>query len=353
MLTRRSLLLTSLATPLTMMARDYKSRVREVTRIPGFVALWDFVKKERGGERFDAHKAKGEKADLRLDALNYVREYWGEGRAATYPDFPIRQEGPFGQAVEFRNETDPVFRPLLLVPRARLHGSGIDVKGPGRSVTLVAWVKRGTGTHAIAGIWHEGTDLKDRSTEAKRVERGKRQYCLFAGLAAGAGASASHISDNGGATFDDRYARHLSVTPEKMVEGQWSCMGLVFDNTANTVTSYLDGKATEHWVETPEKHPFYQWAARAWARGEYRPPAEFVKIVDGKLAALRANPYWFPFDLYNPATIEDGGPFTIGRVIHSSRGAGTTGLIGGVAVFGRPLNAVEMQTLSALNSTGR
>ena len=61
-----------------------------------------------------------------------------------------------------------------------------------------------------------------------------------------------------------------------------------------------------------------------------------ITIQDGKevardLVALRLNPWWFPHDLYSPKDAESGGPFTIGRVIHSSRGVGFTGWIGGVA----------------------
>ena len=49
--------------------------------------------------------------------------------------------------------------------------------------------------------------------------------------------------------------------------------------------------------------------------------------------------------------IEDGsgGPFTIGRVIHSSRSVGFTGWIGGVVVFDRALSADELLRLSALS----
>ncbi len=326
-------------------------KVRTVTRIPGFVALWDFVKRDAADQRFDAWKGKSETADFRLDAMNYVWEYWNEGRPASYADIPVVQDGPFGQAVSFRKEDDPAFRPLLLIPRERLHGSGIDVKGKGRSVTLVAWVKRDaeSGNHAIAGIWHEGTDLKDHGSEAKRVELGKRQYALFSGLAANPFASAAHISDNGRSSFGDKYARHLSVTSEKIPNDQWVLVALVFDNTKNTVASYLNGQATENWVEEPEKHPFFRWAARAWERGEYRPPKQFVRVRDGKLVALKVNPYWFPFDIYQPETLNDGGPFTIGRVIHMGRNPTATARIGGVAVFNRALNKKEMQALTALN----
>jgi hypothetical protein len=68
------------------------------------------------------------------------------------------------------------------------------------------------------------------------------------------------------------------------------------------------------------------------------------------LVALKLNPWWYPHDLYTPANDGSGGPFTIGRVIHSSRGVGFTGWIGGVAVFDRALTAEE---LKALTEVGR
>lgn len=326
---------------------EYKRRVETVTRTSGFVALWDFVKRDPADSRFDAWKHPREKADLRLDVLNYVRIFWNQGREANYNDLRVLPGGPFGQAIEVKSESDPNFRPILLVPRDRLHNSGLDIKGPGQSVTLVVWIKRTpeSGTHAVAGIWHEGTDLKDRGTVAQRVERGKRQYALFGGLAANPNAAASHLSDNGASSFDDRYARHLSATPEKIPINEWSTLALVFDNKKDTVTTYLNGKANELWIENPGQHPFFQWAARAWERNEYRPPKQYVRIENGKLTALKANPYWFPHDLYSPAT-GDGGPFTIGRVIHTSRNGTSAGIIGGVAVFNRALKPSALAKLA-------
>ena len=67
------------------------------------------------------------------------------------------------------------------------------------------------------------------------------------------------------------------------------------------------------------------------------------------LTALRLNPWWYSHDrLYTPANDGTGGPFTIGRVIHSGRSVGFTGWIGGVAVFNRALSAAELARLSAL-----
>ncbi len=149
---------------------EYRRRVDAVKRIPGFVALWDFVHRDAGG-RFDAHQPPGSPWDFRLDALNYVREYWQEGRPATYADFPLLGRGPFGNAIEIREEPSRDFRPCLLVPRARLHGSGLDCKGPNRSVSMMVWLVRRSGVHALAGIWHEGTDLPSADKPVVRVER--------------------------------------------------------------------------------------------------------------------------------------------------------------------------------------
>lgn len=396
---------------LTLPAAEYDRRVAEVTRTPGFAAFWDFVKREpaaTGTPRFDAHKPKRESADLRLDAVNYVLDYWNEGRPATYADFPLLNEGPFGQAIQIRNEADAAFRPVLLVPRARLHHSGIDAKGPARSVSLVVWLKRESGNHAMAGIWHEGTDLHGAAGLAKRVELGRRQYALFAGLAANNAGVGAHVSENGGKSFGDRYARNLSVTPDRL-SGNWDVAAFAFDNKKNTVTSYLNGEAKDYWIDDPAKHPFFQWPARGWLQAQlaampgeqpgedaafprdqfYSPPegkplrrthisesathrvelhefaftkvrvtlthgpsGRFREVVTRELMSLRANPFWFAHDLYSPDGIDNGGPFTIGRVIHSSRSVGLTGWIGGVAVFTRALDAKHMRRLAAIAANG-
>lgn len=399
---------------------ERQRRIDAVTRTPGFVALWDFVLREdgvTGSGRFAAHQRRNVRADLRLEVTNYVRDFWGEGPAATYADLPLLGRGPFGQAIRFSKREGNDFRPMLFVPRERFHDSALDVKGPGRSVSMVAWIVREASNHAIAGIWHEGTDLSDVSAGVKRVERGMRQYCLFAGLAANTGASAAHVSENGAASFGDRYARNLSVTPEliptippeasaETIDAHWSVVAFSFDNARNTVTSYLNGRATDYWIDEPDRHPFFRWPARAWLQGHlhrepgvqpgedpgfprdqfYLPPEtkplrrtvieqrgdeitelqefEFTKvrvtyargdrrrILRRELAALRVNPFWFPHDLYNPRTPADGGPFTIGEVIHSSRSQGFIGWFGGLAVFDRALAANEMARLAAIARRG-
>ncbi len=402
---------------------EYVRRVETVRKTPGFVALWDFVKREQtatGPGRFDAHQPSGSPWDFRLDVSNYVRDFWNQGPPASYADFPLLNRGPFGQSVRFNAETRPDFRPLLLVPRQRLHNSPLDVKGPGRAVSMVVWMIYESGNHAIAGIWHEGTDLRERGSLAARVEPGKRQYALFAGLAANPGASAVHVSENGRQSFGDNYARNLAVTPERIpsvpadsptatLDAAWTTVGFTYDPARKTVTAYLDGKAGEFWIDNPSSHPFFQWPARGWLQAQldampgvqpgedpsfptdqfYQPPerkprsrqvlsqdaaervelqvfeftkvrvtlakderGRFTRVIRRELTALKANPFWFPHGLYEPKTPEDGGPFTIGRVIHTGRNPGIAGYIGGVAVFSRALSPAQMCRLAALHRPG-
>ena len=400
--------------------RNYADRVATVTNTPGCVAFWDFVQREpAGANRFTAHVPAGATNTFTLDAGNYIHDYWGEGRTATYADFPLLGRGPFGEAIRLRQETDATFRPLLMVPRARLHDSPIDLKGPNQSVTVVVWAIRESGNHALAGIWHEGTDLKQNETAGiKKVERGQRQYALFAGLNK-AGSACGHVSENGASSFLNRYALHKcnsadvspavpADSPAAVLDASWQCFAMTYHHATHELTGWLNGVAGDRWLENPKSDTLIKSAYNAWLQGRlhrkpglqpgedlsfqpdqfYNPPEdqlvstkilsesagervelrEFrytrVKITlrratdgaDGSftetardLAAVRLNPWWFSHDaLYSPANDGTGGPFTIGRVIHSSRSVGFTGWIGGVAVFNRALGAVELGRLAEL-----
>lgn len=391
-------------------------RSAQVTGTPGCVAFWDFVQREAdGARRFTAHVPPGATNAFPLEAGNYVRDYWGEGREAGYADFPLLGRGPFGQAIRIRPESDPTFRPFLYVPRARLHDSAIDLKGPGQSVTLVVWAIRESGNHALAGIWHEGTDLKQAETAAiRKVERGQRQYALFAGLNK-EGSACGHVSENGASSFLNRYALHKANSagqsprvpadaPAEVLDASWQCFAMTFDHQRQELTGWLNGEAGDRWLENPQDDRLISSAYQAWRQGHlhrepglqpgedpafppdqyYNPPEDsplsvrvlrsvaderielreyrytrvrvtlrrgpggaFVETAR-ELAALRLNPWWYPHALYAPPDVRSGGPFTIGRVIHSSRSVGFTGWIGGVAVFNRALGAAELARLAAL-----
>jgi hypothetical protein len=391
---------------------EYQNRINQVVQIPGLVAFWDFVKREqKNKQRFVAHVPSEKTNNYPLDAGNYVKDYWGMGRTAAYNDFQLLGRGPFGQAVQIRNETDENFRPFLFVPRQRLYDSPLDIKGEGKSVTLIVWAIRESGRHALAGIWHEGTDLKQKSTERiQKVERGQRQYALFAGLNK-VGSACGHVSENGEASFGHIFAMHKcnsgNVSPEvpanspmNTLDSSWQCFAMSFDNEKDEITGWLNGKATARWQEDVKNKipPVYN----AWLQGRlhstpglqlgedvafpedqfYNPPEDklvsktilsksvderielhefqysrikvtFRKDSNGKfkvfsrdLAEIRLNPWWYPHGIYAPQNEQQGGPFTIGRVIHSARSVGFTGWIGGVAVFDRALNAEEYSTLA-------
>lgn len=67
--------------------------------------------------------------DYPLTAANYILDYWGSEREATYAGFPPLGRGPLGLAIRIVKEPDADFRPLLFVPRSRLHDAPLDIKG--------------------------------------------------------------------------------------------------------------------------------------------------------------------------------------------------------------------------------
>ena len=392
---------------------------RDVVRnTPGLVAFWDFdLRESSGNERFVAHVPVGSPSNYPLDAANYVRDYWGEGREATYADFPLLNDGPFGQAIRIREESDPNFRPFLFVPRTRLHDTPLDIKGDGKSVTVVVWAIRESGNHALAGIWHEGTDLKQSSTASiQKVERGQRQYALFAGLNR-PGSACGHISENGASSFLNKYALHkcnsLRVAPAvnadvpaEQLAASWQCFAMTFDDQKDEITGWLNGESGERWLRNPKSNNLLSYAHNAYMQGHYArtpgmqegqdsdfPKAQYYSPPEGEvsemevlhddesqrverrrhrytevvvtlekdesggwvetdrdLIGLRLNPWWYPHGIYSPANKDEGGPFTIGRVIHSSRSVGFTGWIGGVGVFDRALSDVELKKLADLRN---
>ena len=411
-------LLAPLAFPASAAEDSYAERVAVVTGTPGLVAFWDFVQREpAGAHRFVAHVPAGSTNAYPLDVANYVKDFWGLGREAAYADFPLLGRGPFGEAIQLRAEADETFRPYFYVPRSRLHDTPLDLKGPGRSLTVVVWAIRESGNHALAGIWHEGTDLKQGTTQGiQRVERGQRQYALFAGLNV-TGAATGHVSENGASSFAFRYALHKSNSgdvspavpadaPAGVLDQSWETFAMTFDHQRDELAGWLRGRAAPRWLEDVKKTlaPVHN----AWLQGElrrrpgtqpgedadfpadqfYNPPegapvavetieespAHRVEVreygytrvkvtlrqgAEGMLAeesrdlvAVRLNPWWYPHDLYAPPDALSGGPFTIGRVIHSARANGFSGWIGGVAVFDRALSAAEIARLTALGEAG-
>ena len=407
-----------------------QERVDIVKQIPGLVALWDFVQRRDSWQDFIgrdtlAHPGNpfisipGESGgqSYELEPRNISLDFWHEGKEATLEDFELYGRGPFGQAVRFSSPRSTTDLPVLTVQRKNLHDSPLDIKGKGKSVSMVVWLLYERGNHAIAGMWHEGT-VTPRGEPPVVKEPGKRQFGLFAGLQANKGGIGAHISENGGSSFGNIYARHLASEPTKMnqikpdmkpgeTDKYWNAVGMVFNNEENRVTAYVNGSANEVWVDNPKESRFFEHAYRAWQQGQlaaidgiqpgedvdfpkdqyYRLPEDEpvgTKIIErtsdrvvrletypfskieatyqvkpgGKLGkplkrdlvALKSNPYYFGYDIYAPKTMEQGGPFTIGRVIHSNRHATLSAWIGGVAVFDRALSDDEMKKLATIGN---
>ena len=193
-------------------------------------------------------------------------------------------------------------------------------------------------------------------------------------------------------------------SPAAVLDASWQCFAMTYNHATQELTGWLNGVAGDRWLDNPKNDRLISSAYNAWLQGRlhrepglqpgedpafppdqfYNPPEDQLvssKIIresaderaelrefrytriqitlrrgaDGTftetardLAALRLNPWWFSHDrLYTPANDGTGGPFTIGRVIHSGRSVGFTGWIGGVAVFNRALTAAELGALHA------
>ena len=145
-------------------------RVAAVMNTPGCVAFWDFVKREPdGAHRFTAHVPPGATNDYPLDAGELRQGLLGRrARGDVCGLSAARARTVRAMPSAFARRTDPDFRPFLFVPRARLHDTPLDIKGAGKSVSVVVWAIRESGNHALAGIWHEGTDLKQQETAANQ-----------------------------------------------------------------------------------------------------------------------------------------------------------------------------------------
>ena len=95
-----------------------------------------------------------------------------------------------------------------------------------------------------------------------------------------------------------------------------------------------------------ETYPF----SKVEATYQVEPDGTLGKPLKREWVALKSNPYYFGSDIYAPKSIEQGGPFTIGRVIHSNRHATLSAWIGGVAVFDRALSDDEMKRLATIGN---
>ena len=214
-------------------------------------------------------------------------------------------EGPIsGHSLEFDGQTA-----YWQIPHA--NSGKLDIKT--NAVTVIAWVQWYGGTGFVAGKWNEYAD------------GGKRQYGLFVSLPYYNGDSqvCGHISKKGGPTAPFPYSIDYSASPEKVNQGEWTCVAFTYDGTE--IKSYYNGVFT----------------ARA---------AELIKRTAGFLPAHPngitqvKNPYRFTEGMGN-----NGSDFTVGAVqLKKGMGNFFKGKIGGVAVFDVALSEADMAKLAVM-----
>lgn len=171
----------------------------------------------------------------------------------------------------------------------------LDIHGPDAEVTVAAWVKRGKATadncEAVAGMWNE--------------TRRKRQYCLFLNLRIWESHHqvCGHVSAIGGPTPGYRWCMDASIGSSPVPFDQWQFVAFTYDG--EYARSYLNGRLDVR----PER-----------------------------------NPYRYEGGLYDGG--EDGADFTVGGVHRlGEMGNWFTGVIGGLAVFGKALSSEQIAQL--------
>ena len=85
----------------------------------------------------------------------------------------------------------------------------LDIKGKGKSVSMVVWLLYERGNHAIARIVARGHRYPKGRTSGSTGPRQAAVRRLFAGLlgTANKGGIGAHVSENGGSSFGNIYAR--------------------------------------------------------------------------------------------------------------------------------------------------
>lgn len=253
--------------------------------VEGLVAFWDF-----GGGGGGVHEPAAGKGELGLEER--------EG--------PLErvEGGVFGRGcVRVR------FGQWLRVPRGRL--GGLDVCGR-QPVTVVAWVCPDSERlwQFVAGVWNERDHKRQYAlfyNGAWQYELGRRERVACARRVHAYG------SREGGHTPGDVACFSYATGGSEVVPGRWCCLGMSWDG---------------------------EWLC-AWVNGG----------VDGNGAA---NPLRFEGPLFDGG--EDGADFTVAqRAMAGWKGypeermpveEGFSGLLGGVAVFGRALGEEEMRGLA-------
>jgi hypothetical protein len=263
--------------------RDNSETISKINQTDGLVALWDFKEKE-GRNR----KAIG------------LGKFPLKEQNGTLPRI---KEGPLsGYSSQFGNKA------FLSLENSKT--GALNIFGENQGVTVIAWVKWEGNTGFVGGMWNEYQD------------GGKRQYGLFVSLPHynGGDQVCGHISKTGKPTPPFPYSIDYSASAQVVAKGEWQCVAFTYDG--EYIKSFLNG---EFQPREPEM-------------------IKNTKGFDGYPDGLTQskNPYYFPDGMGN-----NGSDFTVGAVLlKSGMGNFFNGLIGGLAVFNRALNADEIENLS-------
>jgi hypothetical protein len=191
----------------------------------------------------------------------------------------------------------------------------LNIYGDGAEVTVIAWVKwTGEQTGFVGGMWNEYQD------------GGKRQYGLFISLPHynGQDQVCGHISMTGKPTPPFPYSIDYSASKQYVPKDVWCCVAFTYDG--QYIKSFLNGEFMPREPELIENTQGFE----GYPQG----------LIQSK------NPYYFPFGMKN-----NGSDFTIGAVrLKSGMGNYYKGLIGGIAVFNRALNDIDLKRLAKYNN---
>jgi hypothetical protein len=257
----------------------------------------------------------GQNTDIVLNIQNLVafwtfQEEEGNPRLSvgTKKQYPLREQAgnvarvspkdgaPFGLYAAHLKEGQ-----WFLLPRDEL--GSLNICGKDAQVTVIAWIKRHrtqrNRCEAVAGVWDE--------------PRNKRQYCLFLNLKVNKNHPdkrikdkiAGHISDVGAPTPGFRWCYDVAQSKSSVPYDEWICVGFTYDG--EEIRAYYNGDFEAH---------------------------------DGY------NPFHFPNGIYDGGP--DGSGFKVGVSddLHGEECNWFAGIIGGVAVFSRALNAEEIKHLA-------
>jgi hypothetical protein len=224
-----------------------------VTRLPGLVAFWDFVRREPDGTAAVSRaraRRRGEPLPARCRELR--ARLLGRGARGDLRRFPVARPRTVRAmpSASSKRRTPPSAR-FLFVPRARLHDTPLDIKargsrsrwscGPSARAAITRW----------PGIWHEGTDLKQETTEHRE------------GGARAAAVRALRRPEQAGQRLRPCVGERRELLPEQVRAAQvqlgrcfargarrfagrgarraWQCFAMTFDPENDELTGWLNG----------------------------------------------------------------------------------------------------------------